>query len=183
MSLRLYLNTTTGQLLSDPLSGEVTRLEAKLGTNFDIEVLPDVEIPENSAGFFSAKALYGGDLLAHGLWTPPAETGDFWKFSVSMRGSDLADLFTNQLASVPLFAEATFVIDGKTRKSQTITLTVGRFVYAGDEIEPDDLENTRRTRDGYQEYSFDGGSTWRRYSPVLVDGVPEWQWSDPFSDP
>jgi len=182
--MRVYLNTSTGRLDQFRQGPAVERLDAKLGSNFDLEVVPDVEIPADSAGFFSAKSAYGGGLLAHGLWTPPAVAGGAWIFSVSMRGADLAALFTGQLASVPLFAEVTAVIDGKTRKSQTLTLTVSRFVYAGNEVEPGDLENVRRTgTGGYQEYSFDGGVTWRRYAPVLVDGVPEWQWSEPFSDP
>jgi hypothetical protein len=181
--MRLFLDTVTGELSETAGGSGVDRLDAKLGSNFDLEVVPDVEIPVTSAGFFSAKSSYGAGLMAHGLWTPPVVSGGGWRFSVSMRGSALAALFTSQLPSVPLLAELTAVIDGKTRKSQTITLTVGRFVYAGDEVEPGDLENTRRTGvTGYQEYSFDDGVTWRRYSPVLVDGVPEWQWSEPFSD-
>jgi len=178
---RLHLDTQTGILSATPGGPPIDRLTAKLGTNFDLAVVPDLEIPADSAGFFSAKAAYGGDLLAHGLWSPPVTTGGGWRFSVSMRGSDLAGLFLAQLPSVPLLAELTVVIGAVTRKSQTITLTVGRFVYAGDEVEPEDLENERRTVDGYQEYSFDGGTTWWRYAPVMVDGTPEWQWTGPLS--
>jgi hypothetical protein len=178
---RLFLNTVTGELSETADGSPLDRLEAKLGSNFDLEVIPDVEIPADSAGFFSAKSAYGGGLMAHGLWTPPTVVGGGWLFSVSMRGSALAALFTAQLPSVPLLAELTAVIGGKTRKSQTMTLTVGRFVYAGDEVEPEDLENERRTVDGYQEYSFDEGVTWWRYAPVMVDGVPEWQWTGPIN--
>lgn len=178
-----YLNTTTGVLSATQGGAAISRAEAKRGTSWDLEVIPDVEIAPTSAGFFSAKSVYGGGLMAHGLWTPPVVSGRGWLFSLSMRSSALAALFTGSLKEVPLLAEGTFVIAGKTRKTQTLDLIVERDIYAGDEVEPGDLENVRRTgTGGYQEYSFDGGATWRRYAPVLVDGVPEWQWSEPFTD-
>jgi hypothetical protein len=179
---QVYLNTISGELSETPGGPPILRMTGKRGTNFDLEVIPDADIPLASAGFFSAKSAYTGALVAHGTWTAPAALGGSFTFSVSLRGTDLSTLFTAGLGSVPLMAELTAVINSKTRKSQTITLTVARNVYIGDETEPEDLENTRRTVDGYQEYSFDGGTTWRRYAPVLVDGVPEWRWSDPFTD-
>jgi VCBS repeat-containing protein len=172
---RVFLNTKTGAL-SSPCGEPVTRLYAKRGTSWDLEVVPDVEIDEESAGWFSAKATAGGDLLAHGMWT--LQEDGTWLFSLSLRGTDLAALFTGSTAQLELLAEGTFVVSGKTRKSQTIRLVVERDIYGGEEIEPGDLENTRRTGEGgYQEYSFDDGVTWYRYAPVMVAGTPEWQWT------
>jgi hypothetical protein len=45
-----------------------------------------------------------------------------------------------------------------------------------------DIEDSRRTVDGYQEYSFDSGATWWRYAPVIVAGIPEWQWTGPLAE-
>ncbi len=44
------------------------------------------------------------------------------------------------------------------------------------------IPNQRRTVNNYHEYSFDGGTTWWRHAPALLDGRPEFQWIGPLSE-
>lgn len=174
----VYLDTTSGILTSDASRRlPVVELTAKRGTDFDLYVVPEREIAPASAGFFAALPPAGGAPMALASWLAPAQMGEGWLFPISLRGSDLAALFTSGAGSVLLNAEITAVIDGKTRKSQTIPMTVTRDIY-NEAATPPDVVNLRRTNaDGYQEYSFDEGSTWWLYAPVIVGGVPEWQWA------
>lgn len=174
----MYLSTTTGVLTSDAAGRvPVSALVAKRGTDLEMTVMPDREIPAESGGVLAALAPSGGAPLALDAWEAPAAVGDGWKFSVSLRGGELAALFASGAGQVTLNAEATFEIGGKLRKSQTMTLTVVKEVYNQSPL-PVDIVNVRRTNaTGYQEYSFDDGVTWWRYAPVNVGGVPEWQWT------
>lgn len=180
---RVYLNTSTGRLDLFRSGPAVERFDAKLGSDFALEVIPDVDLPADATGYFSAKASYGGALLAHATWSAPAVAGDGWLFSVSMRSAGLAALFTAQLPSVPLVAEITVQFDGKERKSQTVALTVARQVFSGTEDTPPEVQGTTRIGStGHLEYTFDNGDTWWRWAPALVDGRPEFQWFGPLSE-
>ena len=173
-----YLDTTSGILTSDASRRlPVTEFTAKRGTDFDLYVVPDRELPPGTPGFFAALSPAGGAPMALATWLAPTRIDEGWLFPISLRGGDLAALFASGAGSVLLNAEMTAVIDGKTRKSQTISMTVTRDIY-NESAAPPDVINMRRTNaDGYQEYSFDEGATWWLYAPVLVGGVPEWQWT------
>lgn len=176
-----YLNTTTGVLSATQGGAAISRAEAKRGATWDLEVIPDEEIPAGSVGYFSAKSVYGGALLAHGAWVAPTVSGRGWLFSLSMSGSGLAALFTGSLREVPLLAEGTFTIGGKARKSQTIDLIVERDIFTGTEDQPAELASVIRIgATGHTEY-FVGGQWWRR-SLVLNDAnFPEFKWVGPIT--
>lgn len=176
----LYLKTESGLITADQ-SGQspVTAIEAKRSTDLDIYVVPDADLPTTTPGFFAAAPAAGGAPVALASWAPPANLERGWSFSVSLRGAALATMFSAGATNVSLNAEITAIIEGKRRKSQTIQLQVAKEIHneSNDPVPPD-LVNTRRTNsNGYQEYSFDGGSSWWLYAPIIVDGVPEWQWS------
>ncbi|MBU3665296.1 MAG: hypothetical protein FGM15_05385 [Chthoniobacterales bacterium] len=174
----VYLDTTSGLLTGDVFRRTpVTELTAKRGTDLDLYVVPERDIPPTSAGLFAALPPAGGAPMALASWLAPARMDEGWLFPISLRGSDLAALFASGTGSVLLNAEVTAVIDGKTRKSQTILMTVYRDIYSPTTTPPD-VVNIRRTNiDGYQEYSFNKGATWWKYAPIVIDGVPEWQWT------
>ncbi len=176
--MTVYLNTISGQLTTDA-SGRtpLDEIVAKRGTDFDLWVITNTDIPLDSTGVFAALAQAGGAPLALASWQPPTQINQGWSFNVSLRGADLSALFNSGVGSISLNAEVTALIQGKTRKSQTIHMTVYRDIYSPTATPPD-VVNIRRTNiDGYQEYSFDEGSTWWKYAPVVIDGVPEWQWT------
>ncbi len=173
----VYLDTTSGILNSDVLRrSPVTELTAKRGTDFDLYVVPEREIAPTSA-VFAALPPAGGAPMALASWLAPTRMDEGWLFPISLRGGDLAALFASGAGSVLLNAEMTAVIEGKTRKSQTILMTVTRDIYNEDAAPPDVINMRRTNSDGYQEYSFDEGATWWLYAPVIVGGVPEWQWT------
>lgn len=174
----VYLDSSSGLLTSDAgRRSPLQTINAKRGTDLELYVVADEDIPPSSTGVFAALAPAGGSPLALASWQPPQRIDQGWLFDVSLRGSDLAALFASGAGSVPLDAEITAVINGKTRKSQTISLVVSREVYNPSAVVPD-IVNVRRTNaEGYQEFSFDQGGTWWRYAPVFESGFPVWQWT------
>lgn len=175
----VYLSTESGVVTADRLGQTaLNSIEVKRGTDLDLYVLPDTQLQITTPGFFAAAAVTGGSPLALASWAPPENMEKGWLFAVSLRGAALAAMFAAGVTSVALNAEITVIVGGKRRKSQTIRLDVTKEVH--DETSdptPPDVANTRRTNsEGYQEYSFDQGQTWWLYSPVVVDGTPEWQW-------
>lgn len=176
-----YLNTTTGVLSATQGGAALSRAEAKRGATWDLEVIPDEEIPAGSVGHFSAKSVYGGALLAHGAWSAPTVSGRGWLFSLSMSGSGLAALFSGTTDEVPLLAEGTFTIGGKTRKSQTIDLVVERDIFTGTEDQPAELAAVIRIgATGHMEY-YVGGQWWRRTLVLNAANQPEEQWIGPIT--
>jgi hypothetical protein len=175
-----YLNTITGELSETPGGSPMTKLTgAKCGEDWDLEVIPDREIAATATGFFSAKSAYGGLLLVHGQWSAPTEAGRGWMFSLSLRGTDLAVASAATTGKLPLFAEGTFTIDGKTRKSQTITLEVERAVFTGTEDTPvETAASVRIGVTGHHEYQL--GGQWWRWAPVInEENKPEFVWIGP----
>ncbi len=174
----VYLNSDSGLVTTDALGRiPVDSLAAKRGTDFDLYVIPDKTLEITTPGFFAAAAA-GGSPLSLASWAPPENLEKGWLFAVSLRGAELAALFTSGVTTLTLNAEITAIIGGKRRKSQTMRLAVAKEVHnETNDTTPPDLANTRRINgDGYMEYSFDQGQTWWLYSPVVVDGTPEWQW-------
>lgn len=174
----VYLDSTSGVVTSDATRRTpLEKISAKRGTDFDLFVVTENEIPAASTGVFAALASAGGAPMALASWQPPAQIDRGWHFDISLRGPDLAALFTSGAGSIALTAEITAVIHGRTRKSQTIEMTVYREIYNPAPVIPD-VVNVRRTNaQGYQEFSFDEGATWWLYSPVFESGVPVWQWT------
>lgn len=173
----VYLDSTSGLITSDATRRSALQtITAKRGTDLDLYVVTESEIPTTSTGVFAALAPAGAP-MALASWQPPTQIDRGWFFDISLRGADLAALLASGAGSVELDAEITAVINGKTRKSQTIKLTVYREIYNPAPV-PSDIVNVRRTNaQGYQQFSFDEGATWWLYSPVFESGVPVWQWT------
>jgi hypothetical protein len=174
----VYLDPTSGLITSDATQRTpLQTISAKRGTDLDLHVVTRTEIPATSTGVFAALAAAGGSPMALASWQPPSQFDRGWLFEISLRGSDLSALLDSGAGSVSLNAEITAVINGKTRKSQTIELIVYGEVYNPEPI-ASDIVNVRRTNlQGYQEFSFDEGATWWLYSPTFESGVPIWQWT------
>ena len=176
--MTVYLNTISGLLTTDAAGRTaIDEIVAKRGTDFDLSVITNTDIPLDSTGVFAALAQAGGTPLALASWQAPTQINQGWAFNVSLRGADLGALFNSGAGSIVLNAEITALISGKTRKSQTILMTVYRDIYSPSATPPDAVNIRRTNMEGYQEYSFDLGATWWKYAPVVADGIPEWQWT------
>ena len=139
--MKTYLNTETGLLTA--LAGATTgiaKIAAKRGDTFLLEAVPSSTI-EGAAGVFAAKAAYSGTpVVFAGSWEAPETEGAGYLFSLDLNTSDLAALFTSEIAEVTLLAEISWSLDGAIRSTQTFSLVVARDVWRGDVPTPSPVE-------------------------------------------
>ena len=139
--MKTYLNTDTGLLTLAPGSTTgITKLSAKRGDTFLLEVVPSGTIA-GAAGVLAAKSTYSGDPVALApSWTSPTTEGAGYVFSLDLNTTELNALFTGETAEVTLLAEITWTLDGAIRSTQTFSLAVARDVWRGDEPTPSAVE-------------------------------------------
>ena len=139
--MKTYLNTDTGLLTLAPGSTTgITKLAAKRGDLFSLEVVPSGTI-SGAAGVLAAKSTYSGDPVALApSWTSPTTEGAGYVFSLNLNTTELNALFTGETAEVTLLAEITWTLDGAIRSTQTLSMVVARDVWRGDEPTPSAVE-------------------------------------------
>ena len=139
--MKTYLNTDTGLLTLAPGSTTgITKLSAKRGDTFLLEVVPSGTIA-GAAGVLAAKSTYSGDPVALApSWTSPTTEGAGYVFSLDLNTTELNALFTGETAEVTLLAEITWTLDGAIRSTQTLSMVVARDVWRGDEPTPSAVE-------------------------------------------
>jgi len=135
--MKTYLNTDTGLLTLAPGSTTgITKLAAKRGDLFSLEVVPSGTI-SGAAGVLAAKSTYSGDPVALApSWTSPTTEGAGYVFSLNLNTTELNALFTGETPEVALMAEITWTLSGVVRSTQTFSLVVAHDVWNGDEPAP-----------------------------------------------
>ena len=148
--MKLYLDTNACLLsLSQGGSNTSVNLPAKAGTTLELEIFPSSDLSGDATGVLTTKPKgnYGASPVARALsWTAPTTSGAGYLFALDLNTSELLDLFTGTVDTVQLMADITWVSDGKTSKSQTFTISVGRPVATTDDGSPTEIPDLKASQ-------------------------------------